>query len=121
MLTECLGTRKFEKMRLILNGGPERLEGGRPLLTVKIEANGDSRSTNEIGPSLIDSLGSLYRYKRFLSCLDCCSRPSKKYVFPHFTHYFRTFVPIAQPAGQAVMLGHLSLNVCLWGGGGREE
>ncbi len=29
-------------------------------------------------------------------------------------HYFSSFVPIAQQAGQAVVLGHLSLNVCLW-------
>jgi hypothetical protein len=28
--TECLGTRKFENMRLILKGGPERLERGGP-------------------------------------------------------------------------------------------
>ncbi len=38
----------------------------RPLLTVKTEANRDSRSTNEKGPSLVGSLvGSWCRYKRF--------------------------------------------------------
>jgi hypothetical protein len=30
------------------------------------------------------------------------------------THYFSSFVPIAQQAGQAVTLPHLALNVCLW-------
>jgi hypothetical protein len=28
--------------------------------------------------------------------------------------YFSAFVPIAQQAGRAVVLGHLSLNLCLW-------
>ncbi len=28
-------------------------------------------------------------------------------------HYFNSFVPITQQAGQAVVLGHLSLNMCL--------
>ncbi len=39
--------------------------------------------------------------------------------FPYHTvHYFTSFVPIAQQAGQAVVPGRLSLNMCLWGGGG---
>jgi hypothetical protein len=50
---------------------------GWPLLTVKTEANGDSWSTYERGPSLVGSLGS-----KFLSCLGCSRRPSKKYFFP---------------------------------------
>jgi hypothetical protein len=29
-------------------------------------------------------------------------------------HYFKSFFPIAQHAGQAVMPDRLSLNVCLW-------
>jgi hypothetical protein len=49
---------------------------GRPLFTVETEANGDSRSTYERNPSLVGSLGSLCRYKRFLSCLGFSSRPS---------------------------------------------
>ncbi len=44
---------------------------GWPLLTVETEANRDSKSTNERGPSLFGSLGSSCRYKRFLSCLGC--------------------------------------------------
>jgi hypothetical protein len=51
---------------------------GWALLTVETEANGDSKSTNERGPSR--------RYKRFLSCLGCFSRPSTKPFF--LTVYF---------------------------------
>jgi hypothetical protein len=29
-------------------------------------------------------------------------------------HYFHSFVPISQQARQAVVLGHLSLNIFLW-------
>ncbi len=32
--------------------------------------------------------------------------------------YFTSSGPTAQQAGQAVVPGHLSLNMCLWGGGG---
>ncbi len=31
-----------------------------------------------------------------------------------YTTYFKSFVPIAQQAWQAVVLGHLSLSMCLW-------
>jgi hypothetical protein len=33
-------------------------------------------------------------------------------------HYFNSFVPIAQQAGQAAVLGRLSLSLCLWSGRG---
>ncbi len=29
-------------------------------------------------------------------------------------HYFNSFVPIGQQAGQAAVLGRLSLSMCLW-------
>ncbi len=29
-------------------------------------------------------------------------------------HYFKSFVPITQQAGQAAVLGRLSLSMCLW-------
>ncbi len=48
---------------------------GWPLLTVEIEVNGDSKNTNERGPSFDGSLG-------FCSVLGCSSRPSTKYFFP---------------------------------------
>jgi hypothetical protein len=59
--------------------------------------------------SLVGSLGSSCRYKRFLACLGC----SRKYFYLT-VHYFNAFVPIAQQAGQAVVPGRLSLNMWLW-------
>ncbi len=87
---------------------------GRPLLTVEIEVNGDSKSTNERGLSLVGSSGLSCRYKRFLSCLGCSSRPRTIYFFPHRT-LFHSFIPIAQQAGQEVVLGRLSLSICVFG------
>ncbi len=58
---------------------------GWPLLTVETEVNGDSKSTNERGPSLVGSLGLSCQYKRFLFCLGCYCRPSTKYLFPYRT------------------------------------
>jgi hypothetical protein len=48
-----------------------------------------------------------------------CARAGTRDVCPALAavvavHYLSSFVPIAQQAGQAVVLGHLSLNVCLW-------
>jgi hypothetical protein len=31
-----------------------------------------------------------------------------------YTTYFNTFVPLAQQAGQAAVLGRMSLIMCLW-------
>ncbi len=81
---------------------------GWPLLGVETEVNRDSKCTNERGPSLVGSLGLLCRYKRFLFCLGCFSRPSTKYCFPT-VHYSKAFGPIVQQAGQAVVLDRLSL------------
>ncbi len=36
---------------------PERLERGVPWLAVETEVNGDTKRTNERGPSLVGSLG----------------------------------------------------------------
>jgi hypothetical protein len=86
---------------------------GWPLLTVETELNGDSKSTNERGPSLVSSLGLSCRYKRFLFCLGCSSRPSTKYFSSSFVHYFNSFFLIAQQAEQAVVLGRLAcLLIC---------
>jgi hypothetical protein len=46
-----------------------RLEVGWPLLTVETEVNGDSKRTNERGPSLVGSLASSCRYSRFCPAL----------------------------------------------------
>jgi len=58
---------------------------GWPLPTVENEANGNYWSTYEGFASLVVSLGSSYRFKRFLSCLGCSSQPSTKYYFPNLT------------------------------------
>ncbi len=75
-------------------------------MTDETEVNGgDAKSTNERCPSLVSSLGSSCRYKSFLFCLGCSSRPSTKYFSSPYTHYFNSLVPIAQQAGQAEVLG----------------
>jgi len=48
---------------------PRETGEGWPLLTFQTEANGGLWSTNERCPSLVGSLGSSCRYKRFLCCL----------------------------------------------------
>ncbi len=67
---------------------------------METEVNGDSKSTNERDPSFVGSLDSSCRYDRFLFCLEVP------------VHYFNSFVPIALQAGQAGVLGRLSL--CIW-------
>ncbi len=62
---------------------------------------------------LVGLLGLSCWYKRFLFCLGYCSLPTTKY-FSLSIHYFNYFVPIAQQARQAAMLGRLSLSMCLW-------
>ncbi len=85
----------------------------RPLLTVETEVNGDSKSTNERGPSLVMFVGRVVPVQETLFCLNCSSWPSTKYIFLTI-HYFNSFVPIAQQAGQAAILGRLSLSMSLW-------
>ncbi len=92
------------------NDTPRETREGWPLLTVEIELNGDSKSTNERSHSLLGSLGLSCRYKRFLFCLGCSSRPI---FFSSYTISIRLF-PIAQQAGRAAVLGRLSLSMCLW-------
>ncbi len=75
---------------------PVRLEMW-PLLTVETEVNGESKITNERGTSLVGSLG--------LSVLAALVGPIQK-------KNFNSFVLIAQQAGQAAVLGRLSLTVC---------
>jgi hypothetical protein len=50
---------------------------GWPLLTVETEVNGDSKRTNERGPSLVGSLGLSCRYKRFVYTVKKGSRVSR--------------------------------------------
>ncbi len=64
--------------------------------------------------SWFGSLGLSCRYKRFLSYLDCSSRPSIKYYLPH-RKLFQFLCPHRPQAGQAAGLGRLSLGVCVSG------
>ncbi len=77
---------------------------GWPLLTVETEVNGDSKSTNDWLVRLACRAGTKIFFLPWL----LYSRPSTKYFFPS------PCVPIAQQAGQAVVLGRLSLSMCLW-------
>ncbi len=70
---------------------------GWPLLTVETEVNGDSKSTNERGPSLVGSQGSSYRYKRLLSCLGCVQ------FFPRRT-LFQFLCPLGRESCRATCL-----------------
>jgi hypothetical protein len=79
-------------------------EGWR-LLTLETEVNGNSKNTNERGPFLD-------WFVEILFCLGCCSRPEQN-IFFLTVHYFNSFVPIGQQAGQAALLGRLSLSMCL--------
>ncbi len=74
------------------------------------EANGDSGSTLEMKGVLPWFV--LASRRAFLSCLCCSSQPSTTYYFLN-VHYFSSFVPIAQQAGQAVVPSCLSFNVSL--------
>ncbi len=85
---------------------------GWALMTVETGVYGDSKTTNERGPCLVGSWGLSCQYKKSLSCLGCSSRPVQNMFFLT-VHYINTFVPIAQPAGQAVVLGRQSLSMCL--------
>jgi hypothetical protein len=85
---------------------------GWPLLTVKTEVNGDPKFTNERGPFLDGSSGVLCW---ILFCLGCASR-RVHYIFSSPYTISMSLSPIAQQAGQAVVLGRLSLSVCLWVG-----
>jgi hypothetical protein len=91
----------------------ERLErGGWPLLTVETEVIGNSKSTNGRGPSLVGLLGLACQYKRLLFCLvPWLLKSARTNVFFLTVYYFNSFVPIAQQAGQAAVLGRPSLTV----------
>ncbi len=79
------------------------------------EANGDSRSTYErVLPWLVRCMGSSCRYKRFLSCPGCSSRPNTNYFFLYPTVFHSICPNRPQQVGQAVVPHHLSINKCLW-------
>ncbi len=87
----------------------ERLEKG---MASAVCGNGESKSTNVRGPSLVGSLCMLCRYKDFCSLLAALVYPVQN-IFVFTIHYSNSFVFIAELGGQAVVLGHLSLSMCL--------
>jgi hypothetical protein len=88
---------------------------GWPLLAVETEVNGDSKSTNERGPSLAGGLLGLSC--RYIILPRLLWSAQYEIVFSHrmaYTISIYVSLPIAQQPGQAVMQGRLSLYVCLW-------
>jgi hypothetical protein len=72
--------------------------------------NGDSRSTYNMGPSLVGSLGSLCRYKKFLSCHGGSAKPRTKYLLPHHTLF--QFMCPHRPARWAGSRAGLPVSEC---------
>jgi hypothetical protein len=83
-------------------------------MTVETKVNGDSKRTNERGQFLVIVCWACRAGTRdFCSALATLVGPVQNIVF--FTvNYFNSFVPIAQQARQAAVLGRLSLTVSLW-------
>ncbi len=69
---------------------------GWPLLTNETEVNGDSKSTNERGPSVVDSLGMSCRYNSlcFCSALATLVCPGQNIFSSSYT------IPIQTPSKQ---------------------
>ncbi len=93
---------------------PERLEMGGPCWLLKLRWMGTHRV------QMKGFIPWLFRWASRAGSRDFCSAlavpfgPSPKYFFPHRTLFSIPFSPIGQQAGQAVVLGRLSLNMCLW-------
>ncbi len=87
-------------------GGETR--DGWPLLTVETEANGDLWSKNESCPSLVGSLGSSCRYKRFLFC------PLQNIFFLTLQTFSFYVSSSLSHLDRPVVIGRLSLNMSLW-------
>jgi hypothetical protein len=85
---------------------------GWPLLNVETEVNGDSKRTQEWGPFLFGSLACRAGTRDFLQPWLLLSAQNQIYFLFLILHCFNSFVPIAQQAGQAAVLGRLSLSVC---------
>jgi hypothetical protein len=78
---------------------------GWPLLTVETEVKRESKRTNERGPFLVGT-------REFRYALAALVGPVQN-IFFLSVHCFNYFVPIAEQAGQAAVLGRLSLSMCL--------
>jgi hypothetical protein len=83
-----------------------------PLPTVETEVNGDSKSTYERGPSWSVCWAHSADTRDFFALAAQVGLVQNMFLL--IVHYFSSFVPIAQQARKAVVLGHLSLSLCLW-------
>ncbi len=104
-------------MRVTRGEISERLERGGHCWLLKV-LNWELRTqrTNKRGPSLVGLMGVSCRYRDFYSALA-----QYKIFFSLAVHYFNSFVPIAQQAGQAAVLDRLSLSMSLWEGWASEN
>jgi hypothetical protein len=98
-------------------GGDQRdyREGGMALLTVETEVKWGTQGVHLKGvlPWLVH--WACHAITRdFCPALGALFSPVQN-IFFLASHYFTSFVPIPQQAGQAVVPGRLSLNMCLWG------
>jgi hypothetical protein len=78
-----------------------------PLLTVQNRAKWRLKEYKWKGSFLDWFVGLVWRYKRFLSCLGCSSRPCTKYFSPHHTLFlficpYRQACWAGSPAGSPV-------------------
>jgi hypothetical protein len=78
-----------------------------PLLTVETEGNGDSQSTNERGPSLVGSLGSL---RDFCPALAALIGPVEN-IFFLTIHNFNSFLSNVQMGRQSCRVACLIICV----------
>ncbi len=85
---------------------------GGPCWLLKLSWMGTQRAQMKGSLPWMVNLNLSCRYKRFLLCLGCCSRPHTKYFFPHRT-VFQFLCPHRPAAGEAAVLGHLSLIMSL--------
>jgi hypothetical protein len=81
-------------------------------MTVETEVNGDSKSTNERGSFLGWYVGLGVPVQEIFVVLAALVGPEQN-IFFLTEHFFSSFVPIAQQDGQAAVLGHLPLSMCL--------
>ncbi len=85
---------------------------GWPLLTVETEVIGTQRvQLKRVLPWVVHWACRAVT-RDFCSALAVLVGPVQN-IFFLTVHYFNSFVPIAQQAGQAAVLGRLSLNMCL--------
>jgi hypothetical protein len=91
---------------------PRETREGCHLLTINNKEIGDSKRTKGKGFCL-----GMFRWvgRAGTFCLASAALAGPvQNIFSLAVHYFNLFVPIAQQAGQAVVLGCLSLSMCLW-------